>query len=56
MITPTKFSKHRKLKRKKVIEYIRNNYPLFRIGKDKMDSHMCLQIESVIKKDGGYFR
>lgn len=56
MRTPTDFARVHKLKRNKLIEYIRENYPFFRIGKDKIDIDMSFQLVIAIKKDCGYFR
>lgn len=43
-ITPTTLSKLTGIKRKYIIKYIKETYPLFIIGKDYLDSYMALNI------------
>ena len=50
-ITSTTLSKLTGIKRKDIIEFIKDSYPLFRIGKDCMDSHMALQVTEGIRKN-----
>lgn len=38
------------IKRKIVIGYLKDNYPLFRIGKDKIDLHLALVLAEQIRK------
>jgi len=47
----TQFSKISGLKRKDVIEFVNRRYPLFIIGKDKLDLNMALYISKVMRSD-----
>lgn len=49
-ITPTILSLLTNIKRKIIIEHIKEYYPLFVIGKDYMDAHMALQVTKNIRK------
>lgn len=50
MMSITQLSQISNIKRKIVKEYIQENYPLFRISKDRIDVHMALQIVRGIRK------
>lgn len=39
-----------KLKRKDILQHIRENYPLFRLGRDRMDTHMAVIITRTMRK------
>ena len=48
-ITPTILSLLTNIKRKVIIEYIKEHYPLFIIGKDCLDIHMALHVTKSIR-------
>lgn len=50
-ISIMQFSKISGIKRNIVMMHIKENYPLFEIGKDKIDLHMALVLTEIIRKD-----
>lgn len=50
MMSITQLAQISSIKRDALKEYIKENYPLFRIGKDRIDVHMALQIVRNIRK------
>jgi hypothetical protein len=49
-MSPTALSQLTGIKRKVILEYIKEHYPFFIIGKDKIDVPMALQIRKALYK------
>jgi hypothetical protein len=44
------FSKISGIRRSTIVNYIKDNYPLFCVGKDRIDLHMALVLAEQIRK------